>query len=89
MSPTEDTAESLFALDIDWLLVDLFLFSFLNDTCADTLDKSASLLGIAMRASGANTKREAAERGLELMVRLAEQAKLIGSARGNSVGKAI
>ena len=40
------------------------------------------LMKRAMRASGAATKREAVERGLELMVRLAEQEKLIRSARG-------
>jgi Arc/MetJ family transcription regulator len=57
-----------------------------------TLDESAcmrtnividdALMKRAMRASGAKTKREAVERGLELMVRLAKQAKLIRSARG-------
>jgi Arc/MetJ family transcription regulator len=40
------------------------------------------LMKRAMRASGATTKREAVERGLELMVRLAEQEKLIRAARG-------
>ena len=40
------------------------------------------LMKRAMRASGAATKREAVERGLELMVRMAEQEKLIRSARG-------
>jgi len=40
------------------------------------------LMKRAMRASGAKTKRETVERSLELMVRLAEQAKLIRSARG-------
>jgi Arc/MetJ family transcription regulator len=40
------------------------------------------LMKRAMRVSGAATKREAVERGLELMVRLAEQARLIRSARG-------
>jgi len=40
------------------------------------------LMKQAMRASGARTKREAVERSLELMVRLAEQEKLIRSARG-------
>ncbi|MFZ1890204.1 MAG: type II toxin-antitoxin system VapB family antitoxin [Candidatus Binataceae bacterium] len=41
-----------------------------------------ALMKKAMRVSGAATKREAVERGLELMVRLAEQARLIRSARG-------
>jgi len=40
------------------------------------------LMRRAMRASGARTKREAVERSLELMIRLAEQEKLIRSARG-------
>ena len=40
------------------------------------------LMKRAMRASGAATKREAVERGLELMVRMAEQENLIRSARG-------
>lgn len=40
------------------------------------------LMERAMRASGAKTKREAVERSLELMVRLADQAKLIRAARG-------
>jgi len=40
------------------------------------------LMKRAMRASGAATKREAVERGLMLIVRLAEQEKLIRSARG-------
>lgn len=40
------------------------------------------LMKQAMRASGAATKREAVHRGLELMVRLAEQERLIRSARG-------
>ncbi|MFZ0890367.1 MAG: type II toxin-antitoxin system VapB family antitoxin [Candidatus Binataceae bacterium] len=40
------------------------------------------LMKRAMRVSGAATKRETVERGLELMVRLAEQEKLIRSARG-------
>ena len=40
------------------------------------------LMKKAMRVSGAKTKREAVERSLELMVRLAEQEKLIRSARG-------
>lgn len=40
------------------------------------------LMKRAMRVSGAATKREAVERGLELTVRLAEQARLIRSARG-------
>jgi Arc/MetJ family transcription regulator len=40
------------------------------------------LMKRAMRACGARTKREAVERSLELMVRLAEQERLIRSARG-------
>jgi Arc/MetJ family transcription regulator len=40
------------------------------------------LMKRAMRASGASTKREAVERGLELMVRLAEQERLLREARG-------
>jgi Arc/MetJ family transcription regulator len=40
------------------------------------------LMKRAMRASGARTKREAVERSLELMVRLAEQERLIRAARG-------
>ena len=40
------------------------------------------LIKRAMRVSGASTKREAVQQGLELMVRLAEQEKLIRSARG-------
>ena len=40
------------------------------------------LMKRAMRVSGAKTKREAVERSLELMVRLAEQAELIRSSRG-------
>jgi Arc/MetJ family transcription regulator len=40
------------------------------------------LMKRAMRVSGASTKREAVERGLELMVRLAEQEKSVGSLRG-------
>lgn len=40
------------------------------------------LMKRAMRVSGASTKREAVERGLELMVRLAEQERLVRSARG-------
>jgi Arc/MetJ family transcription regulator len=40
------------------------------------------LMKRAMRACGAKTKREAVQRGLELMVRTAEQAELIRSARG-------
>jgi hypothetical protein len=35
-----------------------------------------------MRVSGASTKRETVQRGLELMVRLAEQERLLRSARG-------
>jgi Arc/MetJ family transcription regulator len=40
------------------------------------------LMKRAMRVSGASTKREAVQRGLELMVRLAEQERLLRSARG-------
>ncbi|HEV3111815.1 MAG TPA: type II toxin-antitoxin system VapB family antitoxin [Candidatus Binataceae bacterium] len=40
------------------------------------------LMKQAMRACGASTKREAVERSLKLMVRLAEQEKLIRWARG-------
>jgi Arc/MetJ family transcription regulator len=40
------------------------------------------LMKRAMRVSGACTKREAVERGLELMVRLAEQQRLLREARG-------
>jgi len=40
------------------------------------------LMKKAMRVSGASTKREAVERGLELMVRLAEQERLLREARG-------
>jgi len=40
------------------------------------------LMKRAMRVSGASTKREAVERSLELMVRLAEQERLLRSARG-------
>ena len=40
------------------------------------------LMKRAMRVSGATTKREAVERGLELMVRMAEQERLVRSARG-------
>ena len=40
------------------------------------------LMKRAMRASGARTKRETVQRSLELMVRLAEQEKLIRTARG-------
>ncbi|MFZ0679365.1 type II toxin-antitoxin system VapB family antitoxin [Candidatus Binatus sp.] len=40
------------------------------------------LMKKAMRVSGASTKREAVERGLELMVRLEEQEKAIRSLRG-------
>jgi len=40
------------------------------------------LMKRAMRASGAATKREAVERGLELIVRMAEQQRLIRSLRG-------
>jgi len=40
------------------------------------------LMEQAMRASGATTKREAVQRALELLVRSAEQARLIRSARG-------
>lgn len=40
------------------------------------------LMKRAMRVSGASTKREAVQRGLELMVRFAEQERLLRSARG-------
>ncbi|MGB8411234.1 MAG: type II toxin-antitoxin system VapB family antitoxin [Candidatus Binatus sp.] len=40
------------------------------------------LMKRAMRVSGASTKREAVQRGLELMVRMAEQGRLLRSARG-------
>jgi len=40
------------------------------------------LMKRAMRVSGASTKREAVQRSLELMVRLAEQERLLRSARG-------
>jgi len=40
------------------------------------------LMKRAMRVSGASTKRETVQRGLELMVRLAEQERLVRSARG-------
>jgi Arc/MetJ family transcription regulator len=40
------------------------------------------LMKQAMRVSGAATKRETVQRGLELLVRLADQARLIRSARG-------
>ncbi len=40
------------------------------------------LMKRAMRASGATTKREAVERGLELIVRLEQQEKAIRSLRG-------
>jgi Arc/MetJ family transcription regulator len=40
------------------------------------------LMKRAMRASGASTKREAVQKSLELMVRLAEQERLLRSARG-------
>ena len=40
------------------------------------------LMKRAMRVSGASTKREAVQQGLELMVRLAEQERLLHSARG-------
>jgi Arc/MetJ family transcription regulator len=40
------------------------------------------LMKRAMRVSGATTKREAVERGLELMVRMAEQERLIRESRG-------
>lgn len=41
-----------------------------------------SLMKRAMRVSGASTKRETVKRSLELMVRLAEQERLVRSARG-------
>jgi Arc/MetJ family transcription regulator len=40
------------------------------------------LMNQAMRVSGATTKRETVQRALELLVRLADQARLIRSARG-------
>ena len=40
------------------------------------------LMKQAMRASGAKTKREAVERGLQLIVRLAEQQRLLRETRG-------
>jgi Arc/MetJ family transcription regulator len=40
------------------------------------------LMKHAMRVSGAATKRETVERSLELMVRLAEQERLLREARG-------
>jgi Arc/MetJ family transcription regulator len=40
------------------------------------------LMKRAMRVSGASTKRETVERGLELIVRMAEQERLLRSARG-------
>ena len=47
-----------------------------------TVEIDDQLLKQAMRASGAKTKSEAVRRGLELMVRLAEQEKAVGSLRG-------
>jgi hypothetical protein len=40
------------------------------------------LMKLAMRVSGARTKSEAIRRGLELIVRLAEQGRLLRSTRG-------
>jgi Arc/MetJ family transcription regulator len=40
------------------------------------------LIKRAMRVSGASTKREAVQKSLELMVRLAEQERLLREARG-------
>jgi Arc/MetJ family transcription regulator len=40
------------------------------------------LMNQAMWVSGAATKRETVQRALELLVRLADQARLIRSARG-------
>jgi Arc/MetJ family transcription regulator len=40
------------------------------------------LMKRAMRVSGASTKREAVRRGLELIVSMAEQERLVRSARG-------
>ena len=40
------------------------------------------LMKKAMRASGASTKREAVHKGLELIVRLAEQERAIRESRG-------
>lgn len=47
-----------------------------------TIEIDDRLMKRAMRVSGARTKREAVQRGLELIVRLAEQERLIRSARG-------
>jgi len=40
------------------------------------------LIKQAMRASGADTKRETVERALKLIVRLTEQAKMLRATRG-------
>jgi Arc/MetJ family transcription regulator len=40
------------------------------------------LMKQAMRASGAKTKRDAVERGLQLIVRLAEQQRLLRETKG-------
>jgi Arc/MetJ family transcription regulator len=40
------------------------------------------LIKRAMRVSGSSTKREAVQKSLELMVRLAEQERLLRAARG-------
>ena len=47
-----------------------------------TIEIDDRLMKRAMRVSGAKTKSEAVRRGLELMVRIAKQEKLIGSLRG-------
>ena len=47
-----------------------------------TVEIDDQLLKQAMHASGVKTKTEAVRRGLERMVRLAQQEKLIGSLRG-------
>jgi Arc/MetJ family transcription regulator len=52
------------------------------DTMRTNIVIDDRLMKRAMRVCGATTKREAVERSLELMVRLAEQEKLIRSARG-------
>jgi Arc/MetJ family transcription regulator len=46
------------------------------------IDIDDQLIKRAMRVSGASTKREAVQRGLELIVRIAEQERLLRSARG-------
>lgn len=46
------------------------------------IDIDDQLMKRAMRVSGTTTKRETVERGLELIVRLAEQERLLREARG-------